>query len=69
MSGTLRYNDFEGTVEFDADDRRLHGRVLGITDILGYHGDSIEQLEAAFREAVDGYLEHCAAIGKEPQRA
>ena len=69
MSGTLRYNDFEGTVEFDAEDRLLNGRVLGISDILGYHGTTLDELEQSFRSAIDGYLEHCATICKEPQRA
>ena len=40
----------------------------GIVDGVGFHGDSVDELKAAFREAVDDYIETCAKIGKEPQR-
>ena len=36
---------------------------------MGFHADTVEGLRTAFREAVDDYLETCATLGREPQRA
>lgn len=44
------------------------GRIAGISDVIGFHGDSVAELKKAFHEAVDHYLETCRKIGKEPQR-
>ena len=45
------------------------GRIAGIRDGVGFHADSVDSLRQAFHEAVEDYLETCAKIGKEPQRA
>ena len=36
---------------------------------MGFHAQRVDGLRAAFHEAVEDYLETCAKIGKEPQRA
>jgi predicted HicB family RNase H-like nuclease len=41
---------------------------LGISDVIGFHADTVQALRAAFEEAVDDYIEICAKIGKEPQK-
>jgi len=61
---TLNYKGYTGNVHFDAEDRTFHGCVLGITDIVGFEGESVSELEQDFRNAVDDYLETCAEIGK-----
>ena len=50
---TLRYNGYDARVEFDAEDRVFVGHIAGIRDIVGFHGASVDALEAAFHEAVD----------------
>jgi len=35
---------------------------------VGFHGDSVEEVRAAFHEAVDHYLESCAARGVAPKK-
>lgn len=40
----------------------------GIRDIVTFHGESVTELEQAFRESVDGYLAGCAKLGKTPQK-
>ena len=44
----------------------LHGRVLGIRDMISYGGTDVKSLEKNFREAVDEYLAFCKAEGKTP---
>ena len=65
---TLSYRHFLARVDYDADDRLFVGRVAGINDVVGFHGESVGDLEAAFREAVDDYLYACATLGKTPER-
>ncbi len=35
----------------------------------GFHADTVDDLRAAFHEAVEDYIETCAKLGKDPQRA
>lgn len=65
---TLRYKGYVGSVDFDADDRIFHGRVMGIKDVVTFEGASVDELEQDFHEAVDHYLEHCREIGKRPEK-
>ena len=65
----LRYKGYTAAVEFDADDRLLVGRIAAINDVVGFHGSNAEEIVAAFHEAVDDYLETCAAVGKPPEKA
>ena len=57
MSDILSYKGYQARVEFDADDRIFFGRVAGIKDGVGFHADTVNDLIAAFHEAVDDYLE------------
>ncbi|MCA0940198.1 hypothetical protein LCM28_09975 [Salipiger pacificus] len=62
------HKGYVGTCIWDATDRIFYGRIAGISDIVGYHADTREELEVVFREAVDDYMEPCRKIGKPPQR-
>lgn len=53
------YKGFVGSVEFDVDDNILYGRILFIEDIITYEGSTPAELNAAFTESVDEYLEFC----------
>ncbi|MFL5754387.1 MAG: type II toxin-antitoxin system HicB family antitoxin [Bacteroidia bacterium] len=68
MNDVLTYKGYTGTVEFNAADQVLHGKVAGINDLVTYEGDSIKQLYRGFKEAVDDYLETCNKLGKEPEK-
>ena len=65
---TMSYNGFAARVEFDAEDRIFVGHVAGIRDIVGFHGESVAELEAAFHEAVDDYLAACKKLGQTPDK-
>lgn len=68
MRNDLQYKGFHGLIEFDAEDGILVGRIAGINDVIGFHADDADGIVAAFEEAVDDYIESCAAIGKQPER-
>jgi predicted HicB family RNase H-like nuclease len=64
----MSYKGYSARVEFDAEDRLFVGHIAGVRDIVGFHGESVDELEAAFHEAVDDYLAVCAKLGQEPDR-
>jgi predicted HicB family RNase H-like nuclease len=51
---------------YSAEDRILHGRVVGIRDAVTYEGSDVNSLERNFRKAVDEYLRFCKEEGKTP---
>jgi predicted HicB family RNase H-like nuclease len=69
MSNTMSYNGYTARIEYDDEDGILFGRIAGISDGVGFHADTVEDLRAAFHEAVDDYIETCAKVGKDPQKA
>jgi predicted HicB family RNase H-like nuclease len=66
MKSTLQHHGYDGSVEYSAEDKMLHGRVLGIRDMVSYGGASVRELERNFRNAVDEYLAFCEKRGKQP---
>ena len=69
MSNTMTFKGYAARIEYDDEDGLFFGRIAGIRDGVTFHADSVEGLREAFHEAVDDYLETCARIGKEPQKA
>jgi predicted HicB family RNase H-like nuclease len=65
----MSYKGYSARIEYDDEDGIFVGRIAGIRDTVGFHADNVEELKAAFQEAVEDYLETCASIGKEPQKA
>lgn len=64
----LEYKGYRGRVEFDSEGKIFHGEVVGTRDVITFQGTSVEELEAAFRDSVDDYLEFCAERGEEPEK-
>lgn len=66
MSQTLRYKDYHGSVIYSDEDQILHGRILGIRDMVTFEGENVKELKGNFIQAVDEYLSFCEAEGKTP---
>ena len=65
---TMTHKGYAARVEYSEEDQCFIGHIAGICDVVGFHGDSVAALRAAFEEAVGDYLETCAKIGKQPNR-
>ena len=65
---TMTYKGYIAKIEFDPDDNILVGHIIGIRDTVGFHGETVSELKAAFYEAVDFYLESCEKAGREPNK-
>ena len=68
MNNTMTYKGYTAVIGFSAEDECLVGHLAGINDIVGFHGESVEEVRKAFEEAVDFYLESCAKAGHEPNK-
>ena len=68
MKNHLEHKGYYGTVAFSDEDNVLFGKIVGINDLVNYEAESVGELRTAFKEAVDDYLETCAALGKEPKK-
>lgn len=66
MSQTLEYKNYSGSVLYSAEDKVLHGRVVGIRDVVTYEGNDVASLERNFKAAVHEYLKFCKKEGKAP---
>ena len=64
----MNYKGYGASIEYSQEDEAFIGRILGIVDIITFHGESVDELRTAFHEAVDFYLETCAAKGVEPNK-
>ncbi|MGZ8363027.1 MAG: type II toxin-antitoxin system HicB family antitoxin [Caulobacteraceae bacterium] len=64
----LTYNGYSAKVDFSAEDNLFVGRIAGINDVVGFHSDTVSGLLDAFHEAVDDYVQTCAAAGKSPEK-
>lgn len=68
MANYLKYKNYIGSVEFSAEDGVLFGKVAGINDLVSYEGTSVKELQQAFKEAVNDYLETCKDLGRNPDK-
>jgi predicted HicB family RNase H-like nuclease len=69
MTNSMTYKGYAARIDYDDDDGIFVGHIAGIRDRIGFHADTVDDLRAAFHEAVDDYIETCAKTGKEPQKA
>ncbi len=69
MTSTMTYKGYAARIAYDDEDSTFTGRIAGIRDRVGFHADTVEGLRDVFHEAVDDYIETCARIGREPQKA
>lgn len=60
----MEYKGYKGIIEYEEGDELLHGRVIGLKNIITFQGKSIKQLQKDFHESVDEYLNYCEEKGK-----
>lgn len=63
---TMTHKGYAARMEYSEEDGCFVGHIAGIRDVVGFHGESVAELRAAFEEAVDDYLESCRKLGREP---
>ncbi|MDE0631119.1 MAG: type II toxin-antitoxin system HicB family antitoxin [Caldilineaceae bacterium] len=64
----VKYKEYTACNGYSEDDGCFVGHIAGISDIVGFHGESVAELRAAFEEAVDDYLETCKKLDRTPEK-
>lgn len=63
----MTYKGYAARIEYSDEDGCLVGRVVGINNVIGFHGESVGEMRRAFEEAVDDYLATCEKAGRPAQ--
>lgn len=64
----LKYKGYLGHVTYDDEAKIFHGEVSLVKDVVTFQGKHVDELEDAFRESVDDYLEWCKELNQSPER-
>ena len=64
----MNHRGYVARIEYSDEDQCFVGRVAGIQDIVTFHGESVDELLAAFQEAVNFYLDTAVKSGRMPQK-
>jgi len=64
----MEYKGYIGKVEIDDEVGVLYGEVINVRDVITFEGTSVEEVQQAFHESVDDYLEFCAERGESPEK-
>jgi len=59
---TMTHKGYAARVEYSEEDGCFVGHIAGIREVIGFHGESVAELRAAFEDAVDDYLETSPAL-------
>jgi Uncharacterized protein encoded in hypervariable junctions of pilus gene clusters len=64
----MHYSGYSASIRYSEEDGFFVGRILGINDIVSFHGLSVGEMRQQFAIALDSYLSDCEEMGKEPER-
>ena len=64
MNQVLQYKSYVASIHFSSTDKVFYGNVVGIDDLVSFEGSSVKELEKAFQEAIEDYIEIIKKIGK-----
>lgn len=64
----MEYKGYIGKVEIDEEAGILHGEVINVRDVITFEGRTVEELQQAFRDSVEDYLEFCSQRGEDPEK-
>lgn len=68
MKLTMKYKGYHGQVNYDEDAKLFHGKVVGLRDVITFQGTSVDELEQAFKDSVDEYLDFCKELKRAPEK-
>ena len=65
---TMTYKGYTARVEYDERDNIFLGRILGIRNMISFHGETVAELRAELELAVKDYLADCKQQGIHPEK-
>jgi predicted HicB family RNase H-like nuclease len=64
----MKHKGYQGQVEYDDSARIFHGRVIGLRSVLTFEGRNVDEIEQAFKDSIDDYIEWCEQRNKKPEK-
>jgi predicted HicB family RNase H-like nuclease len=64
----MEYKGYIGKVELDEEAGILYGEVINVRDVITFEGTTVDEIQQAFRDSVDDYLDFCAQRGESPEK-
>lgn len=64
----MQYKGYYGSIEIDNEDLIFYGKLEFIRALVSYEGESAKEIREAFENAVDDYLQTCAAENLIPEK-
>ncbi|MGH7889898.1 MAG: type II toxin-antitoxin system HicB family antitoxin [Thermodesulfobacteriota bacterium] len=64
----MKYKGYQGMVTYDDEAKIFHGEVIGLKDVITFQGTSVDDLEQAFKDSVDDYVEFCKKKKRTPEK-
>lgn len=65
---TMTHQGYTARIAFDERDNIFVGRILGLRQMISFHGETVAQLRRAFAAAVKDYLLDCEEQGISPEK-
>lgn len=63
----MKYKGYTGHAVYDDNAKIFHGEVLGIRDVITFQGTMVDELEQAFKDSIEDYLDFCAERKELPE--
>ena len=60
----MTYKEYTAQIVYSEEDNCFIGDLVGIRDIVSFHGDSLAEIREAFEESVDDYLLTCQEFNR-----
>jgi predicted HicB family RNase H-like nuclease len=60
----MDYKGFEAIVNYDEEAKIFSGEVINTQDVITFQAESVSEVEKAFHDSVDDYLEFCESRGE-----
>ena len=67
MDNMMEYKGYYSNPRYSAEDSIFWGKIDGIDDSISFEGTSVSELQVAFAEAVEDYLDTCERNGMTPK--
>lgn len=64
----MEYKGYIGVINFDENAKIFHGEIINTRDVITFQGKSVDELEKAFHNSIDDYLQWCKEDGTKPEK-
>ncbi|MCP5049019.1 MAG: type II toxin-antitoxin system HicB family antitoxin [bacterium] len=64
----MTYKGYSGVVQYDDEAKVFHGEVINTRTVITFQGTTVDEIETAFQDSVDDYLDWCKERDKNPEK-